>query len=55
MRSARPVPEPRDNQERLLGKAAGRGEVHKTGDEPTGRNPEAREADWYNALKSAIF
>lgn len=53
--SARRTPESSDNQDRLPGLDAGRGEVHQADDEPTGRNPEAREAVWYNAHKARFF
>src|SRR5579863_6331965 len=52
---ARRAHEPSDNQNWLPGLDAGRGKVHETGDEPMGRNPEARKAVWYNAHKSASF
>src|ERR1039457_3933440 len=53
--SARRAPESNDNQDRLPGLDAGRGEVHQADDEPTGRNPEAREAVWFNANKARFF
>src|SRR5450756_531591 len=53
--SARRTPESSDNQDRLPGLDAGRGEVHQADDEPTGRNPEAREAVWYNAHKARFL
>src|SRR5450830_161398 len=53
--SARRTPESSDNQDRLPGLDAGRGDVHQADDEPTGRNPEAREAVWYNAHKARFF